>query len=122
MQTGPTVALALQSTERGVFFLKLPLDNSLQSVVRVIQEAGEAGFLKLLEAQEGEMRFRVHRSLAAYFGFSYRGSYYPVQLRGPDLAAIYQEVNLDKRNRLITEMVKSFNPIDSEAPLFGDPQ
>ena len=120
LQSGPTIKAALQSTERGVFVLKLPPDNSLRSVKRVIQEAGEAGFLKLLKAPSGELRFRVHCSLAPFFGFSYRGSYYPVQLQGPILESIYQETSLEKRNELISRLVVTFNEAKDNLTLFGN--
>ena len=120
LHTGPTVERALQSTERGIFVLKLPDDASLEHVARVIREAADAGFLKLVDSDGGDLRFRVHCSLAAYFGFSYRGSYYPVSIKGSDLAAIYKEVNLDRRNRLIVRIADSLNGIEETPPLFRE--
>ena len=57
--------------------------KTFESVLELIRDAAEAGFLVMLEASPNTRKFRVHASLAAAYGFSYRGAYYstPIILR-----------------------------------------
>lgn len=69
----------LRTPERGIFSYRR--DPSVGRVadehLYMIRDAAEAGFLRIVEDDESaEIRFRVHASLAPYYGFSYRGAYY----------------------------------------------
>ncbi|MBZ0105944.1 MAG: hypothetical protein K8H84_09980 [Sulfuricella denitrificans] len=78
----------LRSTERGIFLISneslLSLENE-KSILQTIKDAAEAGFLRIDAQDKNELRFRVHTSLAARYGFSYRGAYYPLSLEWRDL-------------------------------------
>ena len=77
----------LKTTERGIFEIG-PGDlrqTSLAALRDRIRDAALAGFLKLTCDDESGLQFRVHTSLAAAYGFSYRGAYYPCPVRATDL-------------------------------------
>lgn len=80
----------LNSSERGIFSLSISgaSDSNEESLIRIIKEAAEAGFLKLVEVDEHTCRFRVHTSLAAAYGFSYRGAYYNCKISFADLNSL----------------------------------
>jgi len=76
-----------KSPERGVFKLnvtRLP-EADRGWLDSLLSEAIEAGFLILRDRTAESWSFRVHKSLAAYYKFSYRGAYYDVSLAGEDL-------------------------------------
>lgn len=76
----------LRSSERGLFHIRLDGDDqAVQIVKELIYDAAQAGFLRLWRTEGGNLTFRVHTSLAAYFGFSYRGAYYPCALTVGDV-------------------------------------
>jgi len=106
----PSDIRALASTERGVFVLDvLPrLPENLQGstpgqveAFQIISEAADTGFLRIVERSESKWRFRVHCSLAAAYGFSYRGAYYNTQIGTSDVVALFGEVEPQRRARLI---------------------
>src|SRR5262249_25138741 len=85
LQSSPTSARTLRSPERGIFVLERDTDSSdTRELFRLIQEAAEAGYLKLVDETASYVRCRVHCSLAAEFEFSYRGAYYDVPLEVKD--------------------------------------
>jgi len=69
----------IRTPERGIFTYPTPDAGYNGSNLVMIRDAAEAGFLKILDdAESGEVRFRVHASLAPHYGLSYRGAYYSV--------------------------------------------
>ena len=79
----------LKTTERGIFQLSIAAGGtSTGRAVELIIDAAEAGFLKIVESDELSVKFRVHTSLAPAFGFSYRGAYYPVNIKTQDVICI----------------------------------
>ncbi len=77
----------LRSSERGIFILDPRLKDIEpdRELYQMIQDAGDAGFLRVFKESASIVAFRVHSSLAPAFGFSYRGAYYPVLLKRDEL-------------------------------------
>lgn len=96
----------LKSTERGIFELDIEEAKArkLLNYVTLIVDAAEAGFLRLYEPDSRVLRFRVHTSLAAAYGFSYRGAYYPARLGWSDIVRITEADNEDAHDRAISEI------------------
>jgi hypothetical protein len=80
----------LRSTERGIFRVDVSNAPKTNPTLMVVTEAAEAGFLKVVE-HTPQFRFRVHCSLAATYGFSYRGAYYDTPLRLSDLTNLISQ-------------------------------
>jgi hypothetical protein len=80
----------LRSTERGIFRIDVSNASKTDSTLKVVTEAAEAGFIKIIE-HAPQLRFRVHCSLAANYGFSYRGAYYDTPLRLSDLTNLISQ-------------------------------
>jgi hypothetical protein len=82
----------LLSNEPGRFVVKLPrpmeMDQAAAQVLDLVREATEAGYLRMLRTASSEIEFRLHTSLAAAYGFSYRGAYYVTQLSVDDLRTL----------------------------------
>jgi hypothetical protein len=87
----------LRASESGKFVLSRSDDLQLETqeeseagvrLSDVIRDAAQAGYLRVLSSDEDQVIFRVHASLAAYFGFSYRGAKYNVSVRGEDLKGL----------------------------------
>jgi len=70
----------LKSSERGLFILTKGITDYESSLLGLVVEAAEAGFLKILSSDQNKIVFRVHTSLSPYFGFSYRGAYYETRI------------------------------------------
>ena len=68
----------LRSSERGRFVLRIEraISDDGRRVLDFINEASEAGYLRVVRAEPSEWVFQVHASLAAAFEFSYRGAQY----------------------------------------------
>ena len=95
----------LRSSERGIFVVDLSLaSEESQKSIQVIIDAADAGFFKLLKREPHELQFRVHCSLAAAYGFSYRGAYYPVELRTADIVGLCTEADSDRRAELLRRL------------------
>lgn len=116
---------ALASTERGVFVLDAAtrlLENVQSSVpgldeaLRIITEAADTGFLRIVERGESKWRFRVHCSLAAAYGFSYRGAYYDTPIRLADVVSLFGEPDSQKRVRLIQSISERLSGEVPETP------
>jgi hypothetical protein len=115
---------ALASTERGVFVLdaaKRLLDvqcsvPGLDEALRIIAEAADTGFLRIVEQAEDKWRFRVHCSLAAAYGFSYRGAYYDTPIRLVDVISLFGEADPQKRGRLIQSISERLSGDVPETP------
>lgn len=105
---------ALKSSERGVFSFRpgpVPAEDE-QRLVRLISETAEAGYIKILE-QEKQLEFRVHCSLAAAYGFSYRGAYYKVAIGYEELLAIVRcQTDQKERAAVVTRLAQALDSAD----------
>ncbi|MBI1354979.1 MAG: hypothetical protein GC160_11580 [Acidobacteria bacterium] len=88
---------SLRSSERGRFCLDLPAESSEASsrIDELILEAAERGYLQLLRSDGNRRIFRVHNSLAPFYSFSYRGSYYEIQVSVKDLVEVLNQPDHD---------------------------
>ncbi len=75
--TGPGKA-PLEATERGLFTVDFSEGErkTYAELLALIRDAAEAGFLVVIQEGSSSKKFRVHTSLSAAYGFSYRGAYY----------------------------------------------
>lgn len=96
----------LKSSERGIYVLKLQVNSISHKIESLIIEAAEAGFLKIINKEKDFIRFRVHRSLAPHFKFSYRGPYYDTKIQLNHLSKIINARDLSNL-RLIVEIIAS---------------
>lgn len=80
----------LSASERGLFTFEISgkQHEKYSEILELILDAGRAGYLRVLEAESPRWRFRVHTSLAAAYGFSYRGAYYPCRVHPEELDAL----------------------------------
>lgn len=91
-------------SERGIFQVRFeaarsdrvdPSARRERAVLNVVRQAEIAGYLRMVDApnpdvrgdpRQGQLlRFRLHRRLAPYYGFSYRGPYEPVAVSAPEI-------------------------------------
>lgn len=124
LQTEDVTGKSLASTERGRFVVDFQgrQDSRAIEAQRLISEAAEAGFLKLLDSKNNEWVFRVHCSLAATYGFSYRGAYYPISLGVQDLMSLYDDVG-DHQRKLNIERLSGTSAREMlTLPLFEAPR
>ncbi|MGA8026638.1 MAG: hypothetical protein WB992_05790 [Bryobacteraceae bacterium] len=121
LQATPESDTALRSSERGIFTLYLDsLPQDAKWLVRLISETAEAGYFKILSEEGKQIEFRVHCSLAAAYGFSYRGAYYKVGLAYRDLLAII-ECKADRKERadVVAKLAQAIDkPTVGSFPLF----
>jgi hypothetical protein len=105
---------ALKSSERGVFTLALSsVPNEAHQLIRLIAEVAEAGYIKIL-TYEKSLEFRMHCSLAARYGFSYRGAYYKVNLQYRDLIDIIGcRADHKERSALIARLCQLLDKADT---------
>ena len=99
--------IALRVSERGQFVVdtrSLALHNSSELLV-LVKEAAEAGFLKFLSTEGEKWVFQVHRSLAAAYGFSYRGPYYYCQLFPPELEELICTEDKLKYKSVVSKLI-----------------
>jgi len=109
----------LKSPERGLFLLAG--DDSIvrtSDAMRLISEAADAGFLKMLVAEDRTVKFRIHGSLAAAYGLSYRGAYYENVLKQSDLEPLYSEVNTALRSDRVAHLADLLLREEARLPLF----
>jgi hypothetical protein len=122
LQTTTSQHRSLRSSELGIFVLdKAPLvqeEEESRDALRLIVEAAEAGFLKIVGQKNGSLRFRVHCSLAAAYEFSYRGAYYNCPIRMHDVIAFYREQDDDAREKKILTTANYLLQQSSTLPLF----
>lgn len=89
----------LRTPEKGIFIISSERQSNAdydESVFQIFKDAAEAGFLRITSQDKGELRFRVHTSLAANYGFSYRGAYHTVSLEWRNLNQLrYAESDAD---------------------------
>ncbi len=113
-------AAHLRSPEPGNWVLpappKWPLDDSEQDgVVRVyglVADAADAGYLRIGSGDEGPWHFRVHTSLAAHYGFSYRGAQYQVRLEPQDLLDLCEAATDAERRRVVSSLYQRLRGTD----------
>jgi hypothetical protein len=72
----------------------------LPGIYRLVRDAAEAGYLRMESKPHSRWRFRVHTSLAPFYGFSYRGAQYQVKLGPEDLLEFCEAVNEPDRKRV----------------------
>jgi hypothetical protein len=121
LQAMPDSQTALKSSERGVFTVALAsIPEDRKWLVRLIAEAAEAGYLKILSDEGRQLEFRVHCSLAAAYGFSYRGAYYKVPIGHDDLHAIVRcPPDRKERANLLAKLAQTLDKANvSMMPLF----
>ena len=113
LQSMPGSQTALRISERGVFSLHLnSVPENAQWLVRLISETAEAGYIKILE-QDKQLEFRMHCSLAAAYGFSYRGAYYKVAIGHDDLLAIVNcQADRKERASVVTRIAHALEKSD----------
>ena len=96
---------ALLSSERGVFLLDVLALSVESPLLEILREASEAGYLKMLSQDDKKWRFRVHCSLAAAYGFSYRGAYYDVSVGVSELEKLRVAEGRESLERAINSIV-----------------
>jgi Cdc6-like AAA superfamily ATPase len=112
----------LRSSERGLFEIKIgehPPDG-LVRLSRSLREAAEAGFLRIASDDGDSLVVRVHTSLAARFGFSYRGAYYHVPM---DWHALDHMRSLNDPKALesyVSQCYRGIERSDTQVDLFQD--
>lgn len=95
----------LRSNEPGAF--RLPAGESYEQdedgekTLELIREAIDASYLKQVSGNRETMRFRLHTSLAAHYGFSYRGAYSDTVLSLGELRKICSLSGEKERNEFI---------------------
>jgi hypothetical protein len=112
----------LKSTERGQFEVTLPNESSQsqQLLLRSIREAAEAGFLRLVNQEKNPVSFRVHTSLAAAYGFSYRGAYYPVRLDSHTVEGLRKIIEPRELEAYVKEIAAGVENLSSQSDLFRE--
>ena len=119
----------LKAPESGRFVLSRSEDLQLdgpeesQACVRlsdVVRDAAQAGYLRILSSNEQTIVFRVHASLAAHFGFSYRGAMYNLSIRGEDLVDLMAAGGDNELRDRVNVMVKRGWGLPEQYPLFDD--
>jgi hypothetical protein len=121
LQTAIIAQRGLKSSERGVFRLESSSSREEdKGTLKVVTEAAEAGFLKIIQ-QKPELRFRMHCSLAAYYGFSYRGAYYDTPIRLSDLTSLISQPD-EQRLEEEVKRIEAWLGTDASAelPLFQE--
>jgi hypothetical protein len=119
LQTALKGMRALKSPERGLFVIVLEEEaHKRTDTIRLITEAADAGFLKLWHAEDQKIRFRLHTSLAAAFGVSYRGAYYESIVKQGDVIPLYSEANSDVRAANATALGDLLLGSEATLPLF----
>lgn len=109
--SGPDYA-SLRSPERGRFRLNTTngKETSTNShLLELVAEAAEAGFLRVIKQEPSVWEFQVHCSLAAEYGFSYRGAYYPTVLTFDDLQALCKDGDSTQRQAILKQIVAKLN-------------
>jgi hypothetical protein len=119
LQTSTKGMKSLRSPERGVFVIAFDDPASkLTDTIRLITQAADAGFLKLIVNDDQTMRFRLHCSLAAAFGVSYRGAYYDSLVKQTELIPFYKEPNPEARAKMVSTLGDLLLGSEASLPLF----
>lgn len=105
LQTSLKDMKSLKVPEQGLFVLEVDSDSpEMADVTRLITDAADAGFLKMRKLDNRTIKFRLHCSLAANYGLSYRGAYYECILRPGDVKPLYREENSDIRIERVNQL------------------
>ena len=99
--------IALRVSERGWFVvnLKSTKHHNFSEILLLVKEAAEAGFLKIKNIEGGRWIFQVHRSLAAAYGFSYRGAYYQSELYLPELEELITTEDKSQYKAVVSKVI-----------------
>lgn len=115
LQRGGVNTKHLQSSERGVFVRYESIHKSTtDNITQMIQDAADAGFLKMKTANDGIVAFRIHCSLSPVYGLSYRGAYYPVPLKDEDLERFLACEGNDKILQVARSIAQRFEKPQAE--------
>lgn len=107
----------LLSSERGVF--EVQCEPTKESALNWLVESAEAGFLKFILPEGSTRTFRVHTSLAAAYGFSYRGAYYTTRFTLSEISRIAKTDDPNVLTSLVTEIGNQLAGQEAEElPLF----
>jgi hypothetical protein len=110
-----------RSPERGIFVIAgdPALDSDLHWLTGLVRDAAEAGFMIVRKSGPKKWIFRIHTSLAANYGFSYRGAYYETTIQAKDLVRIARAEDQETSSRVVKELgQKMLAGEASETPLF----
>jgi len=108
----------LRSVERGQFVLtKNVISSKNTAVILAINEAAEAGFIKILKNNNENIVFRIHTSLAPHYEFSYRGAFYDVAILENEMLMLVDAESISDVDKVITTIVKRINNIDNKNQL-----
>lgn len=107
----------LKSNERGIFELSFnrPQNEHYKEIFDLISASDEAGYIRILSINSMKWKFRVHTSLAAAYGFSYRGAYYPIRIELNDLHNIQKNHDENIRGKIIKNIVDKINKVDTKS-------
>ena len=86
--------------------------TQLPPIYRLVIDAAEAGYLLLASATHAPWRFRVHTSLAAHYGFSYRGAQYEVRLEPDNLQEFCEAVTDVQRAKVVARLYQQLRGAD----------
>ncbi len=112
----------LLSSERGRFVIdtrSLGVTQHLD-VLDFLKEANEAGFLRMINIEGRRWQLQVHSSLAAAYGFSYRGAYYLSSLSLSDINELSQADDKEEFNRVVQKIARRQSGESLQMPLFKD--
>jgi hypothetical protein len=107
LQAGTEETSHLLSSERGIFHLPKPMPgDGLEEAREVIEECVVTGYFSAAESTDGLSTFRVHKILAPYYEFSYRGAYSAVPLKAEQLRLIsnMDQGSQEDRRKLAKEL------------------
>ena len=112
----------LKSPERGFFDIQRPKspNTRFDHLIEVLRATAEAGFIRIISTEDTSVRFRLHRSLAAHFGFSYRGPQYPIRVDWTDIDRIVQSNSMPNLKREIAILLEKSGAASSQLGLFDN--
>lgn len=111
----------LRSSERGIFLVDRIQYNSnrFEQNRRVIEEALYGGYLVESKANQDQIGIRLHRSLAPYFQFSYRGPYYGTVIALADFDQMTDVATNQSPMQLAVGIASRFDEQQTELQLFN---
>jgi hypothetical protein len=106
----------LRSSEPGAFRMMAGqrLEDSPQAM-DLVQEAVEANYLIWCSTQSHRVRFRVHTSLAPFFGFSYRGAYSDTLVTLEELEQLWEATDDVAHKKAVRSIVTRLTSGESKA-------
>lgn len=108
----------LRTSEPGLF--RLPAGESIEEhtvALRLLAEAVDANYIRWDRKADDVLRFRVHTSLAPFYGFSYRGAYADVVLEAEDLRHLYAAVDEGALAEVIERVARPRSPLERETTI-----